>query len=398
MQETLFVHLSTQRYGSYAETGKLIQSGSYAELSPPPKSIRVALVANEDVLLTQAILPRTTLAKLLQAVPYAIEDQVVDNIEHLYFAVGKQDTASGSVPVAVSKQALVSAWLDQLHTLAFFSVKYLLPEALALFYVPRQWQILLTQQTAIIRQDEYRGTTVALTQLPLILKLWLQEGLDLPTQINLSYTHEHAELTLTLLADIGVPVVIAAQASTVEAEFARGLAQGLSDLNLLQSAGKLRNNRVPWSQQWQWALYAMVVVFLSSQIGSLLFLQYRNRTAQQHVAALYFSAYPQDTALVAPRARINDSLVALNNVSGGAFLSGIVAIGKQLSAQGYVLTINRIDFRADVFSLEVSALDFPTLATFNRALIGQGYQIDQSNARSEAGQVSAKLAIKKAKL
>lgn len=70
----------------------------------------VVLVPSSDVRLTAVQLPARQPAKVLQAVPYALEDQLADDVDVLHFALGaRQD--QGRWPVAAVLRSRMEAWL-----------------------------------------------------------------------------------------------------------------------------------------------------------------------------------------------------------------------------------------------------------------------------------------------
>jgi len=60
-------------------------------------------------------LPVKAGAKLQQLLPYALEEQLADDIDDLHFAVGKRAGDSSRAPVAVVARALLDEWLATLR-------------------------------------------------------------------------------------------------------------------------------------------------------------------------------------------------------------------------------------------------------------------------------------------
>src|SRR3974390_2754720 len=101
----------------------LVVDGRGAPLSPPqsgPLALAAArtagrrvcvLVGGADVVLADPAGPAKAGAKLQQLVPYALEEQLADDIEDLHFALGKRPSDSSRVPVAVVARALLDQWL-----------------------------------------------------------------------------------------------------------------------------------------------------------------------------------------------------------------------------------------------------------------------------------------------
>ena len=93
----------------------------------------VVLVPAEDVLLTEARVPARNRAQLLQALPFAVEDQLLAPVESLHFAAA---TGEGdAVGVAVVAKATLRSWLDRLSE-AGIRADAILPDSLALPFAP----------------------------------------------------------------------------------------------------------------------------------------------------------------------------------------------------------------------------------------------------------------------
>src|SRR5436853_826651 len=75
-----------------------------------------ALVPGADVLLAEPEIPVKAGAKLQQVVPYALEEQLADDIDDLHFAIGKRAADSARTPVAVIRRSLMDEWLTSLKS------------------------------------------------------------------------------------------------------------------------------------------------------------------------------------------------------------------------------------------------------------------------------------------
>ena len=73
------------------------------------------LVPGTDVLLAEPELPVKAGTKLQQVVPYALEEQLAEDIDDLHFAIGKRAADSATTPVAVVAHSLMDEWLDALQ-------------------------------------------------------------------------------------------------------------------------------------------------------------------------------------------------------------------------------------------------------------------------------------------
>ncbi len=110
---------------STQETEWLLVDESGARAGPSqrgPLSLAAAVASNHsvtvlvpatDVLLAQPDLPPGSGARLAKTVPYALEEQVSDDIDLLHFAIGKR-AFGAATPVAVVKRDLVQSWREEL--------------------------------------------------------------------------------------------------------------------------------------------------------------------------------------------------------------------------------------------------------------------------------------------
>lgn len=104
----LLADTARTRQGS-VQTGELADA---AGLAPGRKVI--VFVPGTDVLLAEPVLPLKSGAKLMQVVPFALEEQLASDVEDLHFAIGKRDGAAGT-PVAVVSRDNMDLWLAKLR-------------------------------------------------------------------------------------------------------------------------------------------------------------------------------------------------------------------------------------------------------------------------------------------
>jgi general secretion pathway protein L len=120
----------------------------------PPASARgdgveiVVLLPTEHVLLTEARIAAKNRAQLLQALPFAIEDQLLEPVEHLHFAAGNAD--GDRVGAAVVAKATLRRHLDRLAD-AGIRADVVLPESLALPVAENRATVAIEPTRAIAR-------------------------------------------------------------------------------------------------------------------------------------------------------------------------------------------------------------------------------------------------------
>ena len=105
---------------------------------PPAAAIAAAaeivvLVPAEDVLLTEARVAAKSRAQRMQAIPFAVEDQLLAPVEDLQFAA--TESTGDAMGVAVVSRAALRAWLERLAANGI-RPDALLPDSLAVPLAP----------------------------------------------------------------------------------------------------------------------------------------------------------------------------------------------------------------------------------------------------------------------
>lgn len=129
----------------------------------------VVLVPAEDVLLTEARVAAKSRAQLAQAVPFAIEDQLLAPVEDLQFAIAPGE--GDAVGCAVVARATLARWLERL---AGFGIRpdVLLPESLAIPLAAGHSTALVENDRAIVRVAPWSAFVCA----PAELRAWIAQN------------------------------------------------------------------------------------------------------------------------------------------------------------------------------------------------------------------------------
>ncbi len=130
----------------------------------------VVLAPSAEVRLTSVAVPAKQPQKILQAAPYALEDQFAEDVDTLHFAIG--DTlANGRTPVAVVSRSVMNHWLEPFRSQGLMP-DLLLPDVFGLpLPTAACWQVLAEPAQATVRSDAYSGFTCAVADLSAHLQL-----------------------------------------------------------------------------------------------------------------------------------------------------------------------------------------------------------------------------------
>jgi len=133
----------------------------------------VALAPAGQVLRISASVPLKGNAKIRQALPFALEEQLVGDIDTQHFAFSGKN-ADGLLPVAVVDRVLLQSWLDPLAD-SGIQLDALYAESDAVESAPATMSVLIDEGQAIVRDANGNVTATDTPSLPLILEMLLEQ-------------------------------------------------------------------------------------------------------------------------------------------------------------------------------------------------------------------------------
>ncbi|HEU0195849.1 MAG TPA: type II secretion system protein GspL [Nevskiaceae bacterium] len=131
----------------------------------------VLFVPGGAVHLANAQVPTRQASKVLQAIPYELEDQLAEDVETLHFAIGARE-ADGSYPVAVVARGEMDQWLAPLRKHGA-DVDAVVPETLCLPppLSDGGWPVLVEPDQVTVRSGAYAGFSCTREDLPVFLEI-----------------------------------------------------------------------------------------------------------------------------------------------------------------------------------------------------------------------------------
>lgn len=361
---------------------------------------RVALlVPGADVSQFHVSLPAGNEARLLQLAPFALEDQVSQDVEELHFAIGQRDAATGMVPVATVERSQMQEWLAratelQLLPQAVFAESDLAP------VLPGHVTMLVAEDQLLLRNDSTRPLLLPANDPALALEILL--GRDDLSEVNLAVysTPEEwqkhgpaVEALRSRLASFHVQL----GTGGLLAQFAQGLAQ-TAPINLLQ--GPFRPQRAggaAW-MEWRWVAMLAGALLLLHGAGSLWQLrQLRQATAvaDQDIAQMYGSVFPGQPPGEKPRRTMEKRLASLageaNQQGELLHLLAAVAAAKQNVP---VAQLQSAVFAPGSLKMRLTAPDASALEEFNKALRASGYKAETVSTSGRIGSYEGQIDLK----
>src|SRR5258707_810602 len=141
--------------GSRVAPGGAVREGSQRGLGglAPAEDIIVWTPAAETLLL-RARLPTRSSAKIAQALPYALEEQLIEPPESLHFAFAQE--TDGALAVAVTRRERMESWLAALAAAGLAPTR-LAPVTLSLPLADRAWTLSFVDGEIVLRSGVRAG-------------------------------------------------------------------------------------------------------------------------------------------------------------------------------------------------------------------------------------------------
>ncbi|MCC8999596.1 MAG: type II secretion system protein GspL [Candidatus Contendobacter sp.] len=369
-----------------------VQHGALTELAHHAVGARWVLIApGERLTLHRVPLPSRKRSIWARAVPYALEDQVAEDIETLHFALGAAPDG-GLLPVAVVAHDTLREWLETCAQ-AGLTPAAVIPEPLLLPWQEGDWSVFLEERRAVVRTGRWEGFATERDLLDLLLNQALAEAGDArPQRLRVwgSPPPEPAEAGLELVIEDTLPEPLRL--------FATG-SPPIPPLNLLQGpygqqahwGRRLRHWRVAAVLAGLWLLTQGI-----AQIHEYWSLQRELMTLRTETEQVFRDAVPNATKIVNPKVQLETRLRELrpSGSSGGALFELLQRGGQPLTGFPGV-TLRGFNYRDGQLDLDLEGGNPAVLDQLQQRLNQQtGLQVEMRTTQRE-GQMDSKVILKR---
>ncbi len=348
----------------------------------------IVIVPAMDVLLTQLQLPTMSRTRLLQAIPFALEDQLIADVDTLHFVAGER-AANGDLPIAVVAKEKMQHWLMQLK--AWQIEPHILVSAV--FAVPLSaaaWSACVSGDEVIVRTAECQGFGGDRQHFSMLLKTMLQTVS--PKKIEIK-NYSNKKLVMDKLISYEETIfpqeqMLVEMAHTVITTPAINLLQDVYAAKKPSFFQKGKMGKAILSLTVTWVL----LLFLYP-LGSYFILQPQVDAVDAQIKQIYQQHFPQAKSIVAPKMRLQEKLQKEQTQAGAnRFLLLLGYIADALTKTNNI-QLKRFDFQNNQLTLEVMATSSDDFSAFTQFLTQQGLAIRQQNVAVMGAQVNASLTI-----
>jgi general secretion pathway protein L len=379
------------------------QSGPLSLAAPRAVGRHICvLVPGTDVLLTEPEVPMKAGTKLQQVVPFALEEQLADDIDDLHFAIGKRALDSSRTPVAVIRRSLMDEWLMALKSNgiepeAMYTESDLLPEN------PGQAIALMEEDVVVVRPPSGSPVTLPVEALGEALEIAQQGSPELDATGGrglILYTgaaewHQHSAKVEALRERFdGIKIQLLSAGPL--ALFGQQLPTA-APINLLQGAyAPTKANSVGW-QSWRVAailLVSLILLHAAGKAAELSALKRSEHTLDSSIGETFRMAMPGEPKPLDPRRQMEQRLVAAQNGGGpGGLLPALQAL-VQARTVAPGTTLKALSFRQGTVDMKISAKDATSLDHVSQSLKSNGWQAELTSGNTTGSGYEGRIQIR----
>ena len=402
MTDRIFIYMPSDQ----TEVDWLIASGqdkssarsghdALAKIAPLCSDRQVVLVVpGNSTTLCTVTLPVSNKKQLLKAIPYALEEQLVEDVESLHFAVGKQD-ANKATPVAVTRQKRMKNWVAVLDKHGI-SPEIIIPDTLLLPLKRKEWSAVIQNHSMNVRTGKNTGFSCDDTNATFMLQTALAEnGNNKPERINL-FLADNA-IVPENMNELDIEI-IKHSAGNNPLGILSGNINGSAVINLMQGTFVSKESGGGLLKPWKPALIAGVILLLlhiGSNVGQYFYLNNEYNKLDTEITQLYQQLFPGSKKIKNIRSLVQSKLKALgasNTAGSNGFVNLLARTGDVLhKIPG--LEIKNINYRNKRMEMEVILNDLQTLEKVKNNLADTGLMVEIQSASAKDNKVTTRLKI-----
>jgi general secretion pathway protein L len=356
----------------------------------------LAVIPSSEFFLTKVEIPSKNRQRLIQAIPFTLENDLTEEIDQLHFA--HDPKASGRIPIAVVSRERLSAWLERLKSYDLNPLG-LYPGTLCLPLNPGNWSIYIERELSLVRNEVNFGFTTDTTSLPILLNQALTEASAKPAQIDLFLEKGMTEeQTFNLLEGLDIPLRV----SAYEGDLTTLLADNLDEkhaLNILQGDYKQIDKKSLKWRRWLPAaglFFAFMGVNLITTLLDYAKYEQQGRALSVKINQVFRQAFPEIKRIVDPKVQMQQQLNQLKaggQENQGDFLS-LLAQPAGIIQQSGENHIESISYRDGQLDLKLILKDLQSLDAMKKKIESQNLLVEIRSANATGSQITSHLRIK----
>ena len=370
------------------------------ELSQQPAQVYV-YVPGHEVTLSEVLLPDTSKKQLLNALPFALEDSLIDDVDDLHCALGPK-LDSGRYLAAITNKQKIQTWLDLLKNNGI-RAHSLIPEYFLSPFEEHNWSIFCEGHTSLIRTSLDQGFSCASHNLIFFLNHLLAISDELPECIRF-YCCQGLDESIRSELNANLPEDCELEFLDAPKNLLRMLLHTeheTSHINLLQGhyapENQLKARLAPWKPVAVLAViwFMMVIAF---DITEYYQLQHKNAQLSEKMVTTFRQTFPEVKRVrkhqVVNLMRQHLAKLKGSNQTQGASFEEILATIGPIAQQTQKLSIEHIRYQQGRLEMVLELPDLQSLESFKQTLSDKTpWQIDLKTASASDNKVQGRILI-----
>jgi len=372
-----------------------VHAGPIADALPLAQNRRVVLLLpGAEVGLAEPELPLRGGAKLAQAIPFALEEQLASDVEGLHFAMGAREGGTLGTPVGAVSRGLMDRWITSCEA-AGIKASLAFADTIAVPVSPNGCTLLIDDDSLYVRRSD--GVPYVLDAQPLsaALSLAMASSSAAADHVSLYATPEEYEkhredieglrrdtatLQVKLMPEGPLPL-LAAQVA------------GLQGVNLLQGSYARKQTGGVALRQWRLPIglaAGVVLMFLLSQGISMWQLSRAEKQLDAQIAQIFQSVLPGQP-IVDARAQMEGVLG--HGGATGTLLPALSHLARAL-AKSPGGRVEAMSYRSGALDLRLVAPTVEALDGIKQAMSQEGANVELQSATPRGNVVEGRLQVK----
>ena len=350
----------------------------------------VLLIPNSDVSLAETHIPSKNKKQMMQAIPYALEETLAEDIDDLHFSAYRENDEA-NVKTAIINRDRLSFWIDLLKE-QDVNVHYILPSLFGLAIAKQGWSIDLDEDEAQVRQGPLDGFASSLDVLDFLLPAAMEDH-----EPEALYVSGDSLKVTRLLQNHEVEIRSGVSSSLIHLDSI----QPALELNLLNnfSRGESALNNINWSP-WK-PVAAIGGLLLATWAG--MFMWQNGQTSKKlesiesQITSVYRSSIPggKQTDADAQLSSMTSTLQQLQGNLNAASVSPLPTIAKlaPLLKQFNKMSIEELGFKRNKLQVKVETPNLSMLDQFKQAAASNKLEVTIASSKTTANNVASTLVI-----
>jgi general secretion pathway protein L len=376
-----------------------VYDGSLTEASQQVRGRRtLVLIPASEILITSVAIPTRNRQRLLQAIPFSLENELTEDIDELHFAAGNIDS-DNITPVAVIARQKLDEWLERLES-AGIEPLGLFVDLLCLPMEDETWSLYQDDHILQMRTQTNQGYSVDAVNGNDFLQLALkQAGESAPNRLiyyKLKESQERLDLE-SIAPDCEVVTKEIDNLSRLTALLGGNLDE-IQQINLLQGEyQRVDKMALQWKRWLPAAVLGSIFIALSMVFSIQEYFHYERQSSELNaqIRQTFQQAFPNIKRIVDPRVQMEQQLKAMQQGRSGGFaqFASLFVPAASVIKNSPNTTLQNISFRDGQLNLQLIIQELQALETLKKTIESKRLKVEIRSANASGNQVTSHLKI-----